>query len=92
MGIDNEITSPTFSLMNNYKNLFHLDVWRMETEKELEDLGFKKIISDKSVIAVEWADRVFDVIRRYNEEAIIIWIKIKYGKSENDRLISWVTV
>ena len=92
MGIDNEITSPTFSLMNNYKNLFHLDVWRIETEKELEDLGFKKIISDKSVIAVEWADRVFDVIRRYNEEAIIIWIKIKYGKSENDRLISWVTV
>ncbi|MEK7111265.1 MAG: L-threonylcarbamoyladenylate synthase [Patescibacteria group bacterium] len=92
MGIKNEITSPTFSLMNDYKNLFHLDVWRVEAEKELEDLGFAKIVSDKSVIAVEWADRVADIIRRYHEEAIIVWVKIKYGKLENERIISWGTI
>lgn len=89
MGIDSEITSPTFSLMNNYKNLFHFDVWRMGSPSELESLNFAKNISDKSVIAVEWADRVADIIRRYHEEAIIIWVKIKYGKSENERMISW---
>lgn len=78
--------------MNDYKNLFHLDVWRVEAEKELEDLGFAKIVSDKSVIAVEWADRVADIIRRYHEEAIIVWVKIKYGKLENERIISWGTI
>lgn len=92
MGIDTEITSPTFSLMNNYKNLFHFDVWRVETEKELEDLGFAKIVSDKSVIAVEWAERVIDAIRDRNDEAIVIWIKIKYGNSENERTISWEAI
>jgi L-threonylcarbamoyladenylate synthase len=92
MGIKKEITSPTFNLINNYENLFHIDAWRMESDSELEDLGFAKNISDKSVIALEWADRVADVIRRYNKEAVIIWIKIKYGKAENDRLVSWGTL
>ena len=95
MGIKNEITSPTFNLINHYSlpltpySLHHFDVWRMETEKELEDLGLAKIISDKSVIAVEWADRVVDVLREHNDEAVIIWIKIKYGKLNNERTISW---
>lgn len=89
MGIKKQITSPTFNLINNYKNLCHIDAWRMESDSELENLGFAKTISDKSVIAVEWVDRVADAIRRHNEEAVIVWVKIKYGKSENDRLISW---
>lgn len=95
MGIKKEITSPTYSLMNQYSLLptlysfLHIDAWRMESERELESLDFAKTISDKSVIAVEWADRVSGVIRRYEEEAIIIWVKITYGKSENERFISW---
>lgn len=92
MGIKKEITSPTFNLINKYKNLVHIDAWRMESDSELENLGIKQTISDKSVVVVEWADRVGDIIRSYQEEAIIIWIKIKYGKSKNDRLISWGTL
>lgn len=95
MGIKKEMTSPTYSLMNQYSlfpapfSFLHIDAWRMESDSELEDLGFAKTISDKSVIAVEWADRVADAIRRYQEDAIIIWVKIKYGKFENERFISW---
>lgn len=98
MGIKNEVTSPTFNLINHYPLLFtpysllHLDAWRLESSAELESLGFAKNISDKSVVAIEWADRVADAIRRYHEEAIIVWVKIKYGKSKNDRLISWGTL
>jgi len=92
MEIRREITSPTFNMVNTYDNLVHIDAWRLESSSDLESLDFAKTISDKSVIAVEWADRVFDAIRRHNEEAIIVWIKIKYGKSENDRLISWGTL
>lgn len=89
MGIKKEITSPTFNLINKYKNLVHIDAWRMESGNELEDLGISRTISDNSIVAVEWADRVADVIRKFNHEAIIIWIKINYGKSENERLFSW---
>ena len=101
MGIIEEITSPTYNLVNSYKpktksiKLTHMDAWRLENSKELEGLGLKDEISDKSVIAIEWADKVSDVIRSYSEEAIIVWLKINYlpaqagGKAENERLISW---
>lgn len=95
MGIKKEITSPTYSLMNHYSllpppySLLHVDAWRMESDSELEDLGFAKTISDKSVIAIEWADRVADAIRRYQEDAIVIWVKIRYGKGNDERWIAW---
>lgn len=92
MGVRREVTSPTFNLVNAYDNLVHFDAWRMESAGELEGLNFAKTISDKSVIAVEWADRVADVIKKFNQEAIIIWIKIVYGEGENERLIEWGTI
>ena len=61
----------------------------MESGSELEDLGIFRTISDKSVVAIEWADRVADEIRRFNQEAIIIWIKIIYGKGKDERIIEW---
>jgi len=90
IGITETIVSPTYSLQEEYGNdLVHIDAWRMENGEELKTLGFLKKILDKNVIAIEWADRVSEEIRKYNEEAIIIWIKIEYGKSKNERTISW---
>lgn len=95
MGINEEIVSPTFDLLLSYKSdttnceLVHVDAWRMSSSKELIDLDFAKNITDKSVIAIEWAEKVSEVIRKYNEEAIVIWVKIAYGKKEKERLISW---
>jgi len=67
----------------------HLDMWRVQNGEELEELGLKGLINDKSVIAIEWADRVAETIRKYDEEAVIVWVKIKYGPKENERKISW---
>jgi len=89
MGIKEVVTSPTFALENEYGKLFHFDAWRMENSKELKALGFSDLIKNKSVISIEWAERVADIIKEFDDEAIIIWIKILYGKSENERLISW---
>ncbi len=96
MGIKELITSPTFSLEEDYKTkdfkFVHMDAWRMINGEELENLGIKGLINDKSVLAIEWADRVAEVIRNHNEEAVIVWIKIFYGKNENERNISWGTL
>lgn len=99
MGIKEEILSPTYSLELRYEGseaqrlkrqeLVHIDAWRMQTPDELDQLGLAGLIHDKSVIAIEWADRVADVIRKYNEEAVIVGVKIEYGKAENARDISW---
>jgi len=103
LGIKEEIISPTYDLELDYKlpksnfRLVHIDAWRMLTPSELDDLDFAKYISDKSVLAVEWAEKVSEVIRKYNEEAIVIWVKINYPpgsygsreNKENERIISW---
>lgn len=99
LGIKEEIVSPTFNLVNTYTlspvryTLNHIDAWRIQGPKELETLGFLKTIEDKNmVIAIEWADRVMSEIKKQREHALIIWVKIKYGKKENERLISWGTL
>jgi L-threonylcarbamoyladenylate synthase len=96
MGIKETITSPTFSLMNEYSLptthyplLIHVDAWRMSTDNELRDLGFENLIKNKAVVSIEWADRVTDTIREFDDEAIIIWVRLNYRKSENERAISW---
>jgi L-threonylcarbamoyladenylate synthase len=101
MQIKDEVISPTYSLEEEYKletqnsnvknqNIFvHIDAWRMVEEKELEEIGFGQRIKNKNVIALEWADRVVNVVREYDEEAVIIWVKIAYGKNDNERLIGW---
>jgi len=93
MGINELVTSPTFAIENEYEDgkekLFHFDAWRLEKTDELRALGFEDLIKNKSVISIEWAERVADVVREFDDEAIIIWVNFKYGKNENDRLISW---
>ena len=98
-GIKKSIISPTYNIELDYENktlkikLAHIDAWRMTSQDELIQLGFEKKIKEKNVIAIEWAEKVTDVIRKYDEEAIIIWVKIKYSSansgSENNRFIKW---
>lgn len=89
MGIKELVTSPTYALVNEYQGLTHIDVWRLEKSDELRALGFENLIKNKSVVAIEWAERVADIIREFDDEAIIIWVKIEFGKTESERLISW---
>ena len=90
MGITEKVTSPSYDLLNNYGNLNHIDTWRMlNPNKEIQEIGSYELIKDKSVVVIEWADRAVDEIRKYADDAIIIWVKIKYGKGINDRLVSW---
>lgn len=103
MGIFEKVTSPSYDLLNTYGSLIHIDTWRMlEPNSEISDLDIKSLITDKSVIAIEWANRVITEIRKYVDDAIIIWVKIEYlssealakldGKTDDFRLISWKAI
>lgn len=59
-GVTEEVTSPTFALMNTYETgngtLYHFDVYRLDDESELENIGFGEFTEDTLSI-VEWADK-----------------------------------
>lgn len=63
LGVMEEITSPTFSLMNTYMTLlgeiYHFDLYRMDDVSELENIGFYEFTEDQVAI-VEWADKFED--------------------------------
>ncbi len=60
LGIQEEITSPTFPIMNAYNSgrlpLYHFDLYRLESIFELEDIGFYEYIS-KGISIVEWGEK-----------------------------------
>jgi len=57
--IKRPITSPTFLMVRNYGNFYHLDLYRVEKERDLETLGLDEIFeSPTNIIAVEWAEKI----------------------------------
>lgn len=92
LGINEFMTSPTFVIekiyqldgKNNFKNLIHIDAYRLEQGHELEVLGFKDLLKDpQNLILLEWPERVSDIL-----PADIIKINLKFI-SEFEREIEW---
>jgi tRNA threonylcarbamoyladenosine biosynthesis protein TsaE len=67
LGVGEEyvITSPTFTLINEYPGrcrLYHFDLYRLNQSSELDDLGYEEYISGKGVVVIEWAEKIADVL------------------------------
>lgn len=65
LGIDEQITSPTFALVRSYTgrlDLYHLDVYRLEQVAEALDLGLSELLDDGSVTIIEWGDTIAPVL------------------------------
>lgn len=82
-----EVTSPTFTLVHEYQGrktrLFHLDVYRLETEKELEGIGLWELIDARdALVVVEWGEKFASIVERADAEIVIT-----QGEVENERLL-----
>lgn len=57
------VRSPSFTLVNEYRGntpVFHVDLYRIASSRELEDLSLEEVFSDQGVSIVEWAEKLFD--------------------------------
>ena len=55
------ITSPTFTLINEYPGrlpLFHIDLYRLDDSSDLQDIGLDELLYDRAVFAIEWAEKM----------------------------------
>src|ERR1017187_1560458 len=74
-----EVTSPTFTLVHEYDGsqdgkpvkLFHLDVYRLEGERQLETLGLDELLTPDALVLVEWGEK-FKSIRKKSTGEIAI--------------------
>ena len=64
---EEDVTSPTFTLVHEYRgpraNLYHIDLYRLETQRELETLGLDDMRADDSILLIEWGEKFPRLVR-----------------------------
>jgi tRNA threonylcarbamoyladenosine biosynthesis protein TsaE len=60
-GVTEPVTSPTFALVHVYRGaatqVFHLDLYRLNSPSELDNLGWDEMLDSRSIVLIEWPDR-----------------------------------
>ncbi len=79
-----EVTSPTFTLIHEYEGtqhvhgkpvtvkLHHLDLYRIESERQLDTLGIDELATPDSIVLVEWGEKFPSVVKRSQGEISIV--------------------
>jgi len=77
------VTSPTFTLVHEYDGrqrvngkerdikLYHIDLYRIEDERQLETIGFDELTTEEAILLVEWGEKFPNVVKRSNGDILI---------------------
>ncbi len=83
------VTSPTFTLIHEYRgpgvNVYHVDLYRVDTQRELDTLGLDDLFDENSVVLIEWGEKFARLLRDCDVEITIERL------GENDRKIKVAT-
>jgi tRNA threonylcarbamoyladenosine biosynthesis protein TsaE len=86
---EEDVTSPTFTLVHEYRgpraSLYHIDLYRVDTQRELETLGLDDLRGEGSILLIEWGEK-FPRLRRERDVEISL-----QRESENGRKIRIVS-
>lgn len=86
IGIEEHVTSPTFTIVNQYYgsvNLNHFDVYRIERIEEMYDIGYEEYFYSEAINIVEWANLIEELIPDEH-----IWIDIRIGEDSLERIFT----
>jgi len=83
---EEDVTSPTFTLIHEYRgpraNLYHIDLYRIDTQRELDTLALDDLRSSDSILLVEWGEKFPRFMRDRDLEIVL-------GRAgENERTIT----
>jgi len=89
-GLEESVSSPTFSLIHRYEHpihtIYHVDLYRLRSLEEVEEIGFYDLFQKDHIVLVEWPEMVENVF-----EPVHTRIHLWYGEEENRRRISLTT-
>ena len=67
-----DVTSPTFTLVHEYRGpditLYHIDLYRIDTQRDLETLGLDDLLAPNSILLIEWGEKFPSLRRDQNVE------------------------
>jgi tRNA threonylcarbamoyladenosine biosynthesis protein TsaE len=70
-----DVTSPTFTLVHEYRGpratLYHIDLYRIDTERQLETLGLDDLLAPDSILLIEWGEKFPRFVRDRNVEILL---------------------
>ncbi|AUN15799.1 P-loop ATPases [[Clostridium] sordellii] len=84
--VDDYITSPTFTIVNEYEGripLYHFDVYRIGSSDEMYDIGFDEYIDGDGVCIIEWANLIEDILP--NE---YLYIEMNYKETGREMILT----
>jgi len=72
---EEDVTSPTFTLIHEYHgptaDVYHIDLYRVDTPRQLETLGLDDLIDDTSVLLIEWGEKFPRFVRERDVEIVL---------------------
>ena len=72
---EEDVTSPTFTLVHEYRGprvtVYHVDLYRIDTERELETLGLDDLMEARNVLLIEWGEKFPRFLRERDVEIVI---------------------
>ncbi|MDD4779668.1 MAG: tRNA (adenosine(37)-N6)-threonylcarbamoyltransferase complex ATPase subunit type 1 TsaE [Tissierellia bacterium] len=80
-GVNEYVTSPTFTIIKEYEGklpFYHMDVYRIESEDDMYDLGYEEYIYSDGVTIIEWSNNIINMLP---ENRINIYIQRGYGET-----------
>ena len=82
---EEDVTSPTFTLVHEYRgpraNLYHIDLYRIDTQRELDTLALDDLRSENSILLIEWGEKFPRLMRERDFEVSL------ERQGENERRI-----
>jgi tRNA threonylcarbamoyladenosine biosynthesis protein TsaE len=84
-----DVTSPTFTLVHEYRGphttRYHIDLYRIDTQRDLETLGLDDLLAPNSILLIEWGEKFPGLQRDQNLEITLERV------GETRRRIQWTT-
>lgn len=90
LGVTEPITSPTFTLVHQYRGrleLNHLDVYRLEQLSEVLDIGLPELLDEGGVTLIEWGDAIIPAL-----PADYLQVRLHFGDGDDDRRLELTAV
>ena len=85
---EEDVTSPTFTLVHEYRgpraNLYHIDLYRIDTPRELDTLALDDLRTEDSILLIEWGEKFPRLVRERDFEIVLE----RAGESERKITVS----